>query len=332
MNLRLIRLIFGVIALFAVGVIGYMIIEGWALLDAIFMTVITLGTVGYGEVHPLSDAGRVFTTLLIVAGVGVIAYSASVLAAYLFEAGFAGSFRRRRMERQLQALENHVIVVGYGRVGRKAAHALLGEDRHAVIVIDDRLEPFEQALEEGFMALQMDATRDEVLHHSGIQRAKGILVCSGSDATNLFVVLSARELNPSLRIVVRCSDQSSENKMIRAGANSVVLPHNIGGVRMANSLLKPKVTEVLDVVSADSSVHFVIEEAMIRDDSSLTGQTVGEADLRRRAGVTLIAIVRSDGDVILEITSDTRITAGDQLIVMGMRDSIRRFEAIAGMA
>lgn len=330
MNRRVLRLIAGLIGLFVAGIAGYMIIEKWSLLDAVYMTVITLGTVGFGEIRPLSDAGRVFTILLIIAGVGIIAYSASVLTTYLFEAEFTGSFRRRLMERQLQALENHVIVVGYGRVGRKAAQALLGEDRHAIVVLDDRLEIAEQARAEGFLAMHLDATRDDALYAAGIERAKGILVCAGSDATNLFVVLSARELNPDLRIVVRCSDQTSETKMLRAGANSVVLPHNIGGVRMANSFLKPKVTEVLDVVSADSGVHFVIEEASIRADSELTGQTVSEADLRRRAGVTLIAIVRASGEVILDINRDTRFLTGDQLIVMGMRNSIRRFEAIAG--
>ncbi len=330
MNNRILRLIIGVGTLLAISVIGYMLIENWTFLDALYMTAITLSTVGFGEIHPLSDVGRMFTVLIVLAGVGIIAYSASLFTSYLFEAGFAGSFRRRRMERQLQSLENHVIVVGYGRVGRKAAQALLGEDRYAVVVVDEDQETVEQANAEGFLAFQLDATRDEALYAAGIERAKGILVCSGSDATNLFVVLSARELNPGLRIVVRCSDQTSETKMLRAGANSVVLPHTIGGVRMANSLMKPKVTEVLDVVSADSGVHFVIEEASIRADSELTGQTVGEADLRRRAGVTLIAIVRASGEVDLDISSSTRINMGDQLIVMGMRDSIRRFEAIAG--
>jgi voltage-gated potassium channel len=330
MNRRIVRLIFGVVAVYFVGVVGYMLIEGWSLLDAFYMTTITISTVGFGEIIPLTSAGRAFTILLILAGVGIIAYSASVLGTYLFEAGFAGSFRRRRMERQLRELTNHVIVVGYGRVGRHAAEMLEAEARYPVIVLDIDEEAVRQAREAGFLTLQVDATTDEALQRVGIERAKGLLVSTGSDTTNLFVVLSARELNRQLRIVARASEQSNENKMHRAGANHVVLPHNIGGARMASSMIRPKVTEVMDVVSADTGVQFLIEEIQLRDDSPLIGKSVGDARMRQRSGITLISIVRVGGQVVLDIDATTTMQTGDQLIVMGTRTSMREFEKLVG--
>jgi voltage-gated potassium channel len=330
MNRRIVRLIIGVVIVYVIGIVGYMLIEQWTWIDAFYMTTITISTVGFGEILPLSSAGRVFTIVLIMAGVAIIAYAASVLGTYLFEAGFAGSFRRRRMERQLQALNNHVIVVGFGRVGRHAARSLHGEARYPLVVLDTEDEAIAQARTEGFFAMQLDATTDEALQRVGIERAKGLLVTTGSDTTNLFVVLSARELNRQLRIVARASEQANENKMRRAGANHVVMPHNIGGVRMANSMVRPKVTEVMDVVSADSGVHFLIEEIQLRNASPLIGQSVGDARLRQRSGVTLIGVVRASGEVILEVDPTTTMQIGDQLIVMGTRSNMREFEKLVG--
>lgn len=330
MNYRILRLTLTVAFLFVVGTIGYMLLEGFDLLDAAYMTTITIGTVGYGEVAPLSRGGRVFTIVLIIASIGVIAYSASVLGSYLFEAGLAGSFRRRRMERRLKSLENHIILVGYGRVGRSAANLILGEQRYDLVVLDHDPIAISQARQAGLLALEGDATMDEALEHAGIQRARGLIVSAGSDTTNLFVVLSARELNRSLRIVARASEAASEKKMKRAGANNVVQPHSIGGVRMATSLVKPRVTEVMDIVSADTNVQFVIEEMLIRPDSHLVGRTVEELQLRKRVGVTLIAVVRPNGDVVLKVDPSTRIDAHDQLVVMGTQENMKAFEALAG--
>ncbi|MCI0397563.1 MAG: potassium channel protein [Chloroflexi bacterium] len=313
---------------FGLGTAGYWLIEGWPLLDSFYMTAITLTTVGFSEVRPLSNDGRLFTIALLFLGVGTAAYGFSAVGEYVLASGLGPRMRRRRMMRIINGLHDHVIVCGYGRVGRSAVATLL-ESQRKVVVVELQTRLVEELQELGVTVVHGDATRDETLRQAGIERATGLMVCGGSDADNLFIVLSARTLNSRLHIVARCVVSDNESKMRRAGADRVVSPYQIGGRHMANVLLRPHVTEFLDVVTLDSGLELWLEELLIAPDSSLAGQTAIEADLRRRTGVTLVALLRGSSRATLTPDENTRFEPGDELIVLGTREQLLNLERLA---
>ena len=314
-----------IMAVFALGIIGYRLIEHWTWLEALYMTAITLTTVGFGEVRPLSNSGRVFTIFLILLGVGAVAYGFSTVAQYVLATDLGPTLRRRRQMRMIQNLQNHVIVCGYGRVGRSVFETLRdGADNVVVIERDEDL--VSSIREQGIVVVWGDATSDDTLREAGIERAKGLIACAGLDSDNLFIVLSARTLNPHLYIVSRAVNPGNESKMQRAGANRVVSPYQIGGRQMANFISRPNVTEFLDFVTLDSGLELWLEELRIGSGSPLAGQTVVEANIRRATGATLVALVRSETGATLTPDESTRLEAGDELIVLGTRDQLSRLE------
>jgi voltage-gated potassium channel len=324
MNRRVLALIIIPFFLFAVGTAGYMLIEGWNMLDAFYMTAITLTTVGFGEVRTLTAPGRVFTVGLLVAGVAFIAYGLE----YLLTANLGETWRERRMRRAIEKMENHVVVCGYGRVGQSAIASLLNSKRQVVVVekdpekagVLDELELF---------YLIGDATKDEVLQQAGIDRAWGMLICTGDDSRNLFIVLSARALNSNLYIVTRSVDAENDRKMRRAGANRVVSPYQIGGQHMANIIIRPHVTDFFDVVTLDGGIELWVEELDIGQDSPLIGKSVGEANIRQETGVSIIAMVRENRSAIPN--AHTILQAGDELIVIGTREQLSKIEKLTGV-
>ena len=322
---RFIALLLIVIFLLGFGTIGYMIIEGWGLLDALYMTVIGLSTVGFGEIYPLSPTGRIFTIMLIVLGLGFIVYGLD----YLVSARLDRVFRKRRDMNKIAQLWNHVIVCGYGRVGQSTVESLLPGDQEVVVIENDpvnvaRLEKADVLFIEG------DATQDEALLQAGLPRAHGLIACAGTDSVNLFIVLSARALNPDLYIVARSIDANNEGKMELAGADRVVSLYDIGGRRMANIMLRPYATEFFDVVTLDNGVKLWIEEIAIREGAPLAGQTVGEANIRRKTGVMLVGLMRGGEKSVLQANAQTRLQVGDQLIVLGSRDQLDKLAVLAG--
>ncbi len=319
---RFANLLLTILVLFLVGTAGYMLIEGWNFLDAAYMAVITLGSVGYGEVQPLSENGRIFTIIYICIGVGTLAYLFSRLVELILAAELSGMLQRRRMEKQLNSLKGHVIVCGYGRVGRSAVTVL--EDDKKVVIIDNDPTLCEAVNKDGRIALSGDATHDSILTQAGIDRAWGLIATAGEDAINLVVVLSARTLNPDLHIVARASYPENEQKLLRAGANRVISPYYIGGQRMAQSLLNPQLTEFLDVLRLKSGVEMWLEEVQVQAGSPLVGQTVVEANVRRKTGVTLLAIVSEEA--VITPSADTRFNVDDILIVIGTRDQLKALE------
>lgn len=317
--------VFLLMAVFALGTIGYQIIEEWTWLEALYMTSITLTTVGFGEVRPLSDSGRIFTVFLIILGVGTVAYGFSTVAQYVLAADLGPTLRRRRIRRMLRNTQDHIIICGYGRVGRSATQTLRdGSD--TVVVIDRDATLISKVREQGIAAVWGDATSDDTLREAGIGRASGLIACLGNDADNLFTVLSAKTLNPRLRIVARTMNPENEAKMQRAGADRVVSPYQIGGRQMASILTRPNVTEFLDFVTLDSGLELWLEELRIESDSPLAGQTVVEANLRKATGATLVALLRSSTGTTLTPEGSTRLEAGDELIVLGTRDQLARLE------
>ncbi|GAB4271946.1 MAG: potassium channel protein [Candidatus Promineifilaceae bacterium] len=325
---RAASILFITVMLFVVGTAGYIFIEGWSLLDALYMTVITLTTVGFGEVLPLSAYGRFFTIFLIIGGVSIVAYSLTTTAELIVTGNIARSLRRRRMTKAINQLENHTIICGYGRVGKNAALSLT-QNHKPVVIIDNDPQKIEKIIEDGFIAIEGDATNDDTLLQAGIQKAQGLIVSSSDDSLNLFIVLSARALNPDIFIVTRSINEANEPKMRRAGANRVVSPYQIGGKHMANIILHPHVTDFFDVVTFDGGIELWVEEVTIRPNSQLDGKTVGEMDIRRKTGVTLVALYRHQGQKAILPQADTRLHANDQLIVLGTREQLAKLVQLA---
>ncbi|MCB9008253.1 MAG: potassium channel protein [Ardenticatenaceae bacterium] len=324
MNRRVIALIVIPFLLFAFGTVGYMLIEGWNAIDAFYMTAITLTTVGFGEVQTLTTNGRIFTVALLVAGVAFIAYGLE----YLLTANLGDTWRERRMKQTIDSLENHVIVCGYGRVGQSAV-ASLQNSKRLVIVLEKDAEKAEELQAQNMTYLIGDATKDEALQQAGIDRAWGMLVCTGDDSRNLFIVLSARALNANLYIVTRSVDAENDRKMRRAGANRVVSPYRIGGQHMANIVIRPHVTDFFDVVTLDGGIELWVEELVVDENSRLVGRTVGEANIRQETGVSIIAMIREDRSSIPK--AHTSLQAGDELIVVGTREQLAKLEKLTGL-
>ena len=324
---RYLTLILLVAAIMALGTIGYMLIEGWGFNDAAYMTAITLSTVGFGEVRELTPAGRWFTIVLILLGVGLIVYIFSSLAESLFAISMEQELRKRRSRNMVKKVKDHVIICGFGQVGRSAASALLGSGQR-VLAIDTDPVQVAAALDQGLLALQGDATLDDTLLEAGLERASGLVVCSGDDATNLFIVLSARALNPEVSIISRANQVINQDKLRRAGANRVVSPYEIGGRHMANIVIRPHVTDFFDVVTLRGGEEIWVEEQVIEPGSPLAGKTAVEADIRRRTGVTLIALYRHDTGLNVVPDADTFLQGGDQLIVLGTRPQLAALEKL----
>jgi voltage-gated potassium channel len=298
-----------------VGPVGYMLLEGWDFLDAMYMTVISVTTTGFEEVHHLSAAGRIFTLFLIVSGVGSLAYTGGRAVQILFETQL---FRRRRMTRQLSALRDHYIVCGYGKMGKYICEEL-AENKAAFVVVETDPAKVEAAQESGYVSLQGDATSDDMLEEAQIARAKGLVAVLDSDADNVFATLSAKALNPAIFVVARAVEEETEPKLLKAGANRVVKPYETAGTKMAELLLRPSVIEFIDIVARDKSVDLNIEEVRLAERSALRNKTLADANLHRDLNIIVVTITKQDGTFIYNPQSSAVLEAGDRLIVLGER-------------
>lgn len=308
------------------GTIGYVVIEGWNVLDSLYMTVITVATVGFREVHPLSEAGHWFTIFLVFAGVGGIAYSIGTIAEFMVEGHLLELLEGRRMAKRISELRDHYVVVGMGRVGSVVCRTL-DDQGVPFIVVDQCEECVSEAEENGWIYLQGDATSEEVLAAAGVGRAKGLVTALDTDADNLFVALTARGLNPKLYIVARSSSLTSEAKILRAGADRVITPNVIGGRRMATSLLNPLVADYLDTVTHKDELEYRLEALHVSEDSALVGRSIGEARIRDVTGSFILAI-SCDGVMDSNPSADRVLKAGDQLVVLGTRSQLDALAAL----
>jgi voltage-gated potassium channel len=299
------------LGIMVIGTIGYLIL-GFPLLDAVYQAVTTLTTVGFREVHPLSSAGKVFTIVLILVGVGTALYALGVLIQTLVEGDLRGVFGRRRMDRTIAELHDHVIVCGWGRVGRAIAKDV---GTQVPLVIVDRDE--DRLADSPHPWVVGDATDDHVLVQAGLPRARALVAALDTDAGNLFVTLSARALRPDLFIVSRVRVDESVEKLARAGADRVVNPQSIGGSRMAAFVLQPHVTEFLDVVMHDRDIEFRLEEVAVPAGSAVEGKTLRAAQIREFTGALILALRNPDGEFVSNPAPEQPITAGDVLIAIG---------------
>ncbi|HEY7418387.1 MAG TPA: NAD-binding protein [Ktedonobacteraceae bacterium] len=302
-------------ALVAVGTIGYHTLEDMTILDALYMTVTTISTVGFGEVHPLSYRGRIFTIGLILFGVSAMAWAAECMVAALLEDHIHHAWWRRRMERVIDRLSNHYIVCGFGRMGAQIGRELTRREL-AFVVIERDPVVLEMLRANGVLHIEGDATSDSILLTAGVAHARGLATALSGDADNALVVISAKGLNPYLQVVARASSREMEEKLLRAGADRVVTPYTIGGQRMALGLLQPAVNEFLSSVVFDAEKHTELGEMKVRENSELVGRTLRESRLRERWGAIVVAIKHQEGEFILSPSADTVLGCGDMLILV----------------
>ena len=321
---RLLWIGIAILAIVVIGTAGYMIIEGWSFLDALYMAVITLSTVGYYEVNSLSTAGRIFTIILILGGTGTMLYAATAIVQYLLEGNLANILGRRRMKVEISKLKEHTILCGYGKVGKEVARVFENE-KTPFVVIDSDEKACARATSDGILCVNMNAVNDEALKEAGIMNAKSLVATLGSDADNLYVTLSAKSLKPDIFIVARIDNEESEAKLKRAGADRTMSPYGIGGRRLAMLTLKPLVVDFIDTTMDRHGHEFTLEDVKVMDGSQMENITVKEG-IRRANGGHILAIRKKNGRLITNPPPETIPESGDELVLMGTREQLKGIE------
>ncbi len=307
------------------GTAGYVEIEGWNAWDAFYMTIITVTTVGYREVHPLTRAGELFTAALVVSGVGTLFYTASLLMALLVEGELHQRWQRRRLDRMIDNLSRHFIVCGFGRMGSIIAEEFLRQ-RVPFVIVDRDGERVQAALAAGYMAVEADASSEDVLERLGILRARGLVAAVGTDAENVYAVLSARLLKPDLFIVGRAESEDARRKLTRAGADRVISPYQIGALQIAQTALRPTVVDFMQLATSSENLDLNMEQVRIEPRSPLAGKSILDTNLRQRFGVVVVGIQRADGHMEFNPAPEIVMEPGDHLVVLGRASSLRELE------
>ncbi|PYR78615.1 MAG: potassium channel protein [Acidobacteria bacterium] len=318
------------VTVLAGGTAGYVLIEGWNAWDAFYMTVTTVSTVGYGEVHPLSAGGRVFTVVLIFCGVGTAFYTATLLATIIVEGGLHQRFEKRRATRMLEDINDHFILCGYGRIGSIIA-ADLHQQGVPFVVIERNPQRLRDAMERRWPGLEADASREEVLATAGIHRARGLIAAVGTDAENVFTVLTARVMRPDLFIIARVESDDAEHKLRRAGADRVISPYQIGANHMVQTALRPAVVDFVHLATSSERLDLSMEQVHIREDSALANHSIVDAGIRQRFGVIVVGIKRAGGAMEFNPPPEAMMRAGDELVVLGRTDSVKALEKDKGV-
>ncbi|MDQ6652692.1 MAG: potassium channel protein [Acidobacteriota bacterium] len=324
------RIIF---ALFAVGVAigsgaaGFYLIEGWSLLDSLYVAAQTVTTVGYGDLTPATRNGRIFSTIFMLAGVGVVLYALTATVHAIVQSELVATFGQRRQSRKMSKLRNHFIICGAGRVGSHLVRALLGS-KEPFIVIERDPQNVAELTNLGVIVLVRDATLEESLREAGVEHARGLAACLPDDADNVYVVLTARDLNPRMHIVARAAEEQAEPKLIRAGANRVVAPTIIGGHRMAMALTKPAVDDFIGSITANK-LELAFEQLEVGPSSDLVGQKLSETNIRSNLDIVIVSIRRSDGQILFNPSGDAIVQSGDILIAIGHAESLMKLAALA---
>jgi len=322
------RLIWGIVtlvAIIAVGTLGYKIIEGWSLFDALYMTIITITTVGYAEVHPLTGGGQTFSIILILGGVGGALFTVTGFVEYMVEGHLGISLGRRQMKNRIARSKDHFIVCGYGRIGREISRVFT-QEKVPFVVIDKDKVAIANAEKDDVLYIEADATDEEILKEAGIAQARALIAAVGSDADNTYITLTAHVLRPDIFIEARASSVDAEAKLKRAGAHRITSPNNIGAQRMALLALRPAVVDFVDTVTGQHGRQMHMENITIEENSSLVGITID--DVRHCTEANVVALGKKTGKVLANPSGDEIISAGDSLVLLGNRHQLSTLDSI----
>jgi voltage-gated potassium channel len=324
---RILYALLAVIVAMACGAIGFHLIEGWSILDSLYAAAQTVTTVGYGDVTPATRNGRLFAMVFMLAGVGVVLYALTATVHAIVQSELVATFGERRQSRKMSKLRDHFIICGAGRVGSHLVRGLLNSNEQFVVIERDS-QRVAELTELGVIVLVRDATLEETLREAGVEQARGLAACLPNDADNVYVVLTARDLNPNLHIVARAAEEQAEAKLIRAGANRVVAPTIIGGHRMAMALTKPAVDDFIGSITANK-LELAFEELRIDPASKLVGLRLSETNIRSELDIVIVSIRRADGQILFNPSGDAAIGSGDILIAIGHTESLMKLNALA---
>jgi voltage-gated potassium channel len=312
------------ILLTAFGTAGYMLVQDYSFIEALYMTIITLSTVGFTEVHPLDDTGRIFTMILILLGVSFVAFSLAYFSQILLDGNLLETYRRRKLKKKLDQLENHYIVCGYGEMGEIIVGELL-KHNIAVVIIESDESALARLREKNLAYLSGDSTDEENLISAGIRRAKGLVSVVAKDSENVFIVLTARDLNKDLHIYARANSPGTDKRLLKAGADRVVSPYAIGATRIAHNILRPTVTDFLELALSEQGMELGMEEIRIPDNSKLAGMELISSGIRSTYDLIVVAIKRSGGTMIFNPPPHEKVQAGDILVAIGAVENLSRF-------
>jgi len=311
-----------------IGVTGFHIIEDWPLFDSLYMTVITIFTVGFKEVRELSPLGRVFTIFIILGGVGTVLFAFTKAAEIVFEGGMRKFWRRRKMEKGLKNLNNHYIICGYGRMGKIVSERLYEENLPFVIIENNPTKIEDLRSERKYLFIPGDTTQEEILLQAGVKKAKALAALLPSDADNLYLVLTVRLICPSLFILSRVVEEEAEKKILQIGANKVVSSYKLSGLKIAQGLIRPTVVDFLDLIIRRKELSLYMEEYTIKKENPLIDKTISELNIRQRANVIVVAVKKPEEDIIFNPPANFTIETGDTLLVLGDKQGIEQFENI----
>lgn len=311
-----------------IGTLGYMIIEGWTFIDALYMAVITVSSVGYKEVHDISYMGRIFTIFFVMSGVGVTLYVAGVIVQFMVEGRIRVIMGRRKLDRQINGLKDHYIICGYGRIGRVLCKNLIKRTPVEIVVIENNPDLVPIMDKDKILYIHGNAADEGILIKAGIKKAKGLVAALATDVDNVFLVLTARQISPHLEIIARASLDESKSKLLAAGANSVESPYEMGARNMAQRILRPTVTSFLDLAFAHKRKDIQMEEIPVNEKSELSGVMLKDSGIRQRFNLIIIAIKKPDGSMMFNPSFEAVITAGDTVIAVGEDDNLQKLEEI----
>jgi voltage-gated potassium channel len=317
----------GLVILIVAGTFGYNLTEGWPFLDAFYATIVTISTVGYGDFMPRTLPGRMFTIVLILLGVGTMFYTVGLLAQNMVERRMRVILGRGRLEKMIDKLSNHYIICGCGRIGHLICKELEAE-KVPFVVVDDNTEVIERIAEEGFIYYKGDATHDKCLIGAGVKRAKGIVCVLPTDAENLYVILTAKELNPNIWILSRSEDEASEHRLLRAGADRVMSPYTFGGMRMSMAILRPAMLDFIEITTSRASLELRMEEMTVCEGSPIIGKTLEESEIRLKYGLIIVAVKKQSGRMMFNPLATYVIERGDKLIAMGEDENVARLSRV----
>ncbi|TFG93868.1 MAG: potassium channel protein [Syntrophobacterales bacterium] len=309
------------------GTMGYHFLEGWSLANSFYATIVTLGTVGFGDFYPITPAGKCFAMFLIIFGVGTMAYTFAVVMDIFMEGRLKKILGRGKLEKQINRMQGHYIICGYGKIGSLICREL-AQEKVEFVVADNNPDVIQDIEDKGFIYINGSATEDKTLLNAGIKRAKGVVCALSTDADNLYVVLTAKELNPDVYVLSRFEDDASERRLINAGADRVISPYSVGGMRMSQAILRPAMLDFIEITTRRQSLALRMEELNVCKDSSVVGKNLEESGLRKTYGLIVVAIKKESGQMVFNPIASYVLESGDKLIALGEEDNLVEFSKV----